>query len=686
MPEPIIRARGLTKRFGDFIAVNDLSIEVQPGTIFAFLGANGSGKSTTIRMLIGLLQPSGGAIEVDGIDVIRQPRRVRDHIGYMGQKVSLYAGLSLRENVEFYAGLYGLSGGELERRWGALRERFSLGDTEDEKAQDLPGGIRQRAGLALSTLHQPRVLFLDEPTAGVDVHNRGLFWELIQDEAQMGVTVFVTTHFLEEVDYCDWVSFIHEGRLIADDAPEALRGEYSAGYRISVEAPAEARQRLRLLVAGAGETARDTESGFELMAPRPGRRAARPARGAARERRSRAHRAGADDRCLSRRAGALAEGSVNWRRLRTLMRREVLATFRDPFTVTILVAVPLAALLVFGFVLSTEVKGLAMGVRDASDSAASRRLVADLAANGTFVPRGYATAGELERALVSGDISVGVVVPPDFDRDLGRSGVESPQVQVLYDGGEAVLAGNAEGFLRSLVNATGVDLLTSRRLPPHGPGRSDHGVGVVTRALFNPTLDGKPFMVAGTFGFVLSFLTTLITAVSIVTERLTGTFEQLQVTPATSLEIFLGKILPLGGVFALDVVLMVVVAGLALHVWPAGSALFFITVSSFYVLVSLSLGLIISATSQTAAEAVQKSVLFSIPLVQLSGFAFPIRNMPTVVQWIAEVFPATHYIRISRAIYMRGEGPLGLAGELGLLAVFALLLMAFALRSIEARR
>src|SRR5438309_3678057 len=235
MPAPIIRTRGLTKRFGDFTAVDDLSIEVTPGTIFAFLGANGSGKSTTIRMLIGLLKPTAGTVEVDGVDVITRPRRVRDHIGYMGQKVSLYQGLTLRENVEFYAGLYALAGKELEDRWGALRERFALGEAEAEKPEDLPAGIRQRAGLAVATLHRPRVLFLDEPTAGVDVHNRDRFWELIQEEAESGVTVFVTTHFLDEADYCDWVSFIDRGRLVADAPPEELRRPFSEGYRIDIE-------------------------------------------------------------------------------------------------------------------------------------------------------------------------------------------------------------------------------------------------------------------------------------------------------------------------------------------------------------------------------------------------------------------------------------------------------------------
>jgi len=253
---------------------------------------------------------------------------------------------------------------------------------------------------------------------------------------------------------------------------------------------------------------------------------------------------------------------------------------------------------------------------------------------------------------------------------------------VVYDGGEAVLAANAEGFLRALVARTGATLTTdhTRRTSP-GPG----GVDVVTRALFNPRLDGTPFMVSGTFGFVLSFVTTLITAVSIVNERLTGTFDQLQVTPATSLEIFLGKILPLGAVFAFDVVLMALVAGFLLGVWPQGSVVFFLAVSAFYVLVSLALGLLFSATSSTAAEAVQKTVVFSIPLVQLSGFAFPIRNMPVFFRWLAEIFPATHYIRVCRAIYLRAEGPLALLPDLGFLLLFGAVLIVLALRSLEVR-
>jgi ABC-2 type transport system permease protein len=378
---------------------------------------------------------------------------------------------------------------------------------------------------------------------------------------------------------------------------------------------------------------------------------------------------------------------MSWQRVITLIRREARATLRDPFTVGILIAVPLVALLLFGYTLSSEVHDLDLGVLDESQSAASRRMIADLQAQGDFNLRDFPRRDALEHALTAGRISVALIIPPSFERALREAtpGAAAAELQILYDGAETVVAANAEGVLRGSLGASIAALHAGDLRRADGRAEVPGGVEVVTGVLFNPTLDGVPFMIAGTFGFVLTFLTTLITAVSIVNERLQGTFEQLQVTPATSLEIFLGKVVPLGAVFAVDVVLMVLAAGLLMNVWPHGSTLFFVAVSAFYVLTSLALGLILSATSATAAEAVQKTVLTSIPLVQLSGFAFPIRNMPMPVQWLAEIFPATHYIRVTRAIYLRGEGPIDLLPELALLGVFAAVLVTIALRSIEAR-
>ena len=368
---------------------------------------------------------------------------------------------------------------------------------------------------------------------------------------------------------------------------------------------------------------------------------------------------------------------MSWRRLRTLMRREVQTTLRDPFMTVTMILVPLMALLLFGFVLSTEVRDLGLGVLDAARSTSSRRLLADLGNQGRFRVREYATRAALDAATIDGEVSVAIVIPPDFDHDFGSGA--SAEIQVIYDGAEVVLAGNAEGFLESTVAATVREIATGDAEPV------PRGVAVSTRALFNPSLDGRAFMVSGTFGFVLTFLTTMLTTVSIVSERVNGTFEQLQVTPATSVEILAGKVIPLGGIFALDVVLMVLAAGLVIGVWPNGNVFFFVAISSLYVLVSLSFGLLISATASTTAEAVQKSVLFSFPLTMLSGFIFPVRNMPEVMQWIAEILPVTHYIRFSRAVYIRGAGLADVWPQLVILAFLGGALVLRSRRAIEAR-
>lgn len=379
------------------------------------------------------------------------------------------------------------------------------------------------------------------------------------------------------------------------------------------------------------------------------------------------------------------------RRLWVLVRREVLATLRDPFTLTILVLVPLMALLLFGKILSTTVSGLDLGVIDGSRTAASRRVVAELAAQGSFTPRELENRAELDRAMLAGEIGAAIIIPPEFERRLKsfERGGAPPEIRVVYDGGEVVLAGNTEAFLSSIATATGIGLRAADGAGVAGvSGTPARSAGVVVRstALFNPSLDGTPYMVSGTFGFVLSFATTLIIAVSIVNERFAGTFEQLQVTPATSVEILLGKILPLGAVFSADVVLMMLLAGFLLGVWPAGSALFFILISTFYLLVSLSLGVIFSATSKTAAEAVSKTVLASQPLILLSGFAVPTRNMPLPFQIISELIPATHYIRVSRAIYLRGEGPIVLLPEIAIIVAMGIGLATVALRAIGKRQ
>jgi ABC-2 type transport system ATP-binding protein len=223
-----VRADSLVRRFGDFTAVDGLSFEIVPGEIFGFLGPNGSGKSTTIRMLCGLLLPTEGDALVGGLSVTERPERVREQIGYMSQQFSLYGDLTVLENMEFYGGVYGVTGERLRDRGEALLNRLDLRDERDRLAAALSTGVRQRLALACALLHEPPILFLDEPTSGVDPISRRGFWDLIHDHAEAGTTVFVSTHYMEEAEHCDRLALMNRGRLIALDSPVRLRAAMAA--------------------------------------------------------------------------------------------------------------------------------------------------------------------------------------------------------------------------------------------------------------------------------------------------------------------------------------------------------------------------------------------------------------------------------------------------------------------------
>ncbi len=263
MPEPIIAVRELCKRFGSFTAVDRVSFDVAPGEIFGYLGANGAGKSTTIRMLCGLLRPSDGDAAVAGADVRRDPSAVKRNIGYMSQKFSLYVDLTVDENLAFFAGAYGLHG---KRRHDAIEralELAALGDRRHTLTSALPGGIRQRLALASALMHEPRILFLDEPTAGVDPSARRGFWRVIRELARQNTTLFVTTHHLDEAEYCDRVGLMVSGRLVALDTPAGLKREHVPGTHFSVRGAMSA-LRLREALAGIDEVERVQPFGQQI--------------------------------------------------------------------------------------------------------------------------------------------------------------------------------------------------------------------------------------------------------------------------------------------------------------------------------------------------------------------------------------------------------------------------------------
>jgi ABC-2 type transport system ATP-binding protein len=230
-----IRVNALTKRFDAFVAVDAVSFEVKKGEIFGYLGANGAGKSTTIRMLCGLLSVTSGDVEVAGVDVVHEPNAVRHAIGYMSQKFSLYLDLTVAENLEFFGGAYDLFGATFRKRRDAVMHDLELGALSSELTGSLPGGRRQRVALACALLHEPRVVFLDEPTAGVDPDARRGFWRVIRALADVGTTILVTTHYMDEAEYCDRVGLMVAGKLAALDTPEALKRTFVPGRIYDVQ-------------------------------------------------------------------------------------------------------------------------------------------------------------------------------------------------------------------------------------------------------------------------------------------------------------------------------------------------------------------------------------------------------------------------------------------------------------------
>ncbi len=232
-----IEASGLTKNFDSFTAVDHVSFQVPRGSIFGFVGSNGSGKSTTIRMLCGLLTPTEGSAAVAGFRVPGEERKILHRIGYMSQKLALYPALTVHENVRFAAGIYSVDTEQREERWRLLSRRLGLGPQAGTPVSALSVGLKQRTALCCAILHEPEVVFLDEPTAGVDLENRSVFWEIIREMAGEGVTVFVTSHYLDEMEFADRIGFIDEGQLIALDSPEHLKARHAGGYPVEIVAP-----------------------------------------------------------------------------------------------------------------------------------------------------------------------------------------------------------------------------------------------------------------------------------------------------------------------------------------------------------------------------------------------------------------------------------------------------------------
>jgi len=653
---PAVRAERLTKSFGSLVAVERLDLTIDRGEVFGLLGPNGSGKTTTIRMLCGLMEPTSGRAQVASVDVTDDPEGVRRRIGYMSQKFGLYDDLTVEENLRFYASVYGLRGSARAKRIADQLRDLGFGERRNQLAGELSGGWKQRLALACATSHEPEVLFLDEPTAGVDPASRRLFWDWIYQLAKGGTTILVTTHYMDEAARCTRLAFLSRGHLIAvgtqDEITRQFGKESIEDVFIELQKRDEGKPGDGRRATGDGEKAedpRDASSAVEAsrgLLPPP---VARPPSPAVRR---------------------PSPGS-----LPPMLWKEFVQMRRDRFTLGMMIGLPAIQLLLFGFAIRTEVRHLPTVVLDQSRTTESRAFVDAIRNTGNFdIVGAIGSRTDMQKKIERGDARAAVVIPPDFEADIKRH--RTAQAQVIVDAADP---------LASSAAISGAALAGQARSAALGPPGSRRAlpIDVRVRPWYNPGLESAIYIVPGIIGLLLTLTLLMITAMALVRERERGTLEQLIVTPISKTSLMLGKVLPFALVGYVQVTVILVLGRLVFDVPIRGNLALLYLITAPFIVASLALGLFVSTVVRTQVQAMQLSFVFILPTVLLSGFMFPREAMPAFAQWLGAAFPITYYLRVLRGILLKGAGIDALWRDTLALAAFAVVLIAFSVRRFQ---
>ncbi|MCI2394806.1 ribosome-associated ATPase/putative transporter RbbA [Aliiroseovarius sediminis] len=627
-----IVAKGLTKRFGDFTAASDVSFEIRHGEIFGFLGSNGSGKTTVMKMLTGLLPASEGEAWLFGEKVDASNAETRMRVGYMSQLFSLYGELTVRQNLKLHARLFDLPNDEIEPRIEELLTDLGLGRYEDSFAGELPLGLKQRLSLGCAVIHKPDILILDEPTSGVDPVARDEFFDLLADLSRGdGVTIFISTHFMNEGMRCDRISLMHAGQVLVYDTPQNLAAESASGTlnETFIDYITDA--------MGAPETAPEKLTGL-----------------------------GSDQ--------ASRNHSPRLVRLFAVSRRETLEVIRDPIRLAFGLLGSMLLMLLFAYGISTDVTGLTFAAYDQDRTPESRAYLANFQGSQYFNEAPAVTSDEeLRRRMVAGEITLAIEIPSGFGRSVAT--LQPTSVAAWIDGANTIRASTIEGYVQG-AHAT---FLSTRATAAGMSGMLQPKVNIEPRYRYNPSFESLPSMAASVPAILLMLFPAILMAVSISREREIGTITNFYVTPTSKLEYLLGKQLPYIGLGLINWMILTAMAVFMFDVPLKGSAPALALGAVAYVAASTGLGMMVAVFMRTQVAAVFTTVVVAMmPTVQFSGLIQPVSTLEGAGRILGQLWPTNYFMQMSVGVFNKALGFDQLGPNILLLLPFAPVFVAVA--------
>ena len=646
--EPVITARNLTRRFGDFTAVDRVSFTIERGEIFGFVGSNGCGKTTTMKMLTGLLPPSEGEALLFGKPLDARDIAARSRVGYMSQSFSLYTELTVRQNLDLHARLFHLPSESAKQRLSALIAQFGLAEFIDQHASDLPLGIRQRLSLAVAVVHKPEILILDEPTSGVDPLARDKFWELLIDLSRnQGVTIFVSTHFMNEAARCDRVSLMDSGRVLATDTPANLvKARRAANLDDAFISFLEQQVDIK--------TAATPGSGVTIDATPSGR---------------------ADNVKL---AESTTAASFKIGRLFAYAKREALELLRDPIRLSFALLGTAFLMIIFGYGITMDVNTTTFAVLDGDHTPESRAYISEFVGSSYFLEKPAIQSHlELDRRLRSGDIQVAIEIPPGFGRDIKRG--RDVKIGAWVDGSNPFRAQT----MRAYVEGVHQQYLSDVAVRGDDVQQADPPATIETRFRYNQDFQSIYAMVPSSLALLLVMIPSILMAVAIVREKELGSITNLYVTPVTRIEFLLGKQLPYIAVAMVSFFVMFAMAVLLFDVPLKGSFLTLVLGALLYVTATTGIGMLVSAfTSTQIAALIGTAIVTTMPAVQFSGMVQPVSSLSGAAAVMGYSFPMTYFLRVAIGTFTKGLGftdlgasLLALAGFIPVLTLLSLVLL-----------